>query len=99
MNTRLHALRAALPLGPPARARALAVSPSAAAPSQAAAATPGCVETGVKTPGITDVRVDTYCKRQAIRDKFRGQIDEKTFNYLLSLGVGLDTALDEAKEA
>ena len=30
--------------------------------------------------GITDVRVDTYCKRQAIRDKFKGQIDEKTFN-------------------
>jgi hypothetical protein len=42
------------------------------------------------------VRVDTYCKRQAIRDKFRGQIDEKTFNGELSLGVGLETALAEA---
>jgi hypothetical protein len=51
------------------------------------------IRNGVKTPGISDVRVDTYCKRQAIRDKFRGQIDEKTFNYRLSLGVGLETAL------
>ena len=75
----------------------------AAAPSNAPAtdtssgqAAPACIDNGVKTPGISDVRVDTYCKRQAIRDKFRGQIDEKTFNSELSLGVGLETALAEA---
>lgn len=71
-----------------------------AAPSaQPAAPEPTCIESGVKTPGINDVRVDTYCKRQAIRDKFRGKIDEKTFNYLLSIGKGLDSALEEAMAA
>ena len=50
----------------------------------------------MKTPGINDVRVDTYCKRQAIRDKFKGQIDEATFNGALADGEGLESALADA---
>ncbi|HEY0581212.1 MAG TPA: copper resistance protein CopC [Chloroflexota bacterium] len=55
-----------------------------------------CVDTGQITPGVNDVRVNTYCKRQAIRDTYKGQIDEKTFNFDLSEGVGLDNALADA---
>ena len=40
--------------------------------------------------------VDRSASEQVIRDKFRGQIDEKTFNYLLSIGKGLDSALEGA---
>jgi methionine-rich copper-binding protein CopC len=65
-----------------------------AASGQAAAAT--CVENGKKTPGINDIRVDTYCKRQAIREKFKGQIDEATFNGALADGEGLESALADA---
>ena len=90
---------------PAGQGQPAAAAPPAAAPSNAPApqastaqAAPACLDNGVKTPGINDVRVDTYCKRQAIRDKFRGQIDEKTFNGELSLGVGLETALAEAME-
>src|SRR6266516_3228553 len=41
-------------------------------------AAPTCADDGKKTRGINDIRVDTYCKRQAIREKFKGQIDEAT---------------------
>jgi hypothetical protein len=60
------------------------------------AATATCVDSGKKTPGINDIRVDTYCKRQAIRDKFKGQIDEATFNGALADGEGLESALADA---
>lgn len=66
----------------------------AASTAQAPAAT--CVDNGKKTPGINDIRVDTYCKRQAIRDKFKGQIDEATFNGALADGEGLESALADA---
>jgi hypothetical protein len=43
--------------------------------------------------GWHDSRVDTYCKRQAIRDKFAGQIDVASFNFALADGEGLEVAL------
>src|SRR5258708_1402622 len=67
--------------------------------SNAAAAAPACVDNGVRTPGINDARVDTYCKRQAIRNQNQGKIDERTFNYDLSIGIGLQTALNDAMKA
>jgi copper resistance protein C len=79
-----------------------APAPAAAAPAANAqpaagpAAAPTCIDNGVKAPGINDVRVDTYCKRQAIRDKFKGQIDEATFNGALADGEGLESALSDA---
>jgi hypothetical protein len=45
---------------------------------------------------MLDPRVDTYAKRQAIRDKYRGQINETTFNDELGDGVSLDQALADA---
>jgi methionine-rich copper-binding protein CopC len=71
-------------------------SVSGAAPAATASPVAQCVDTGQITPGVNDVRVNTYCKRQAIRDTYKGQIDEKTFNFDLSEGVGLDNALADA---
>ena len=45
---------------------------------------------------MVDPRVDTYPKRQAIRDKYRGLINETTFNDELGDGVSLDQALADA---
>jgi hypothetical protein len=45
---------------------------------------------------MLDPRVDTYAKRQAIRDKYRGLINETTFNDELGDGVSLDQALADA---
>jgi hypothetical protein len=39
-----------------------------------------CVDHGVIMPGIADVRVNTYCKRQAIRDQHKGKMNELVFN-------------------
>lgn len=80
--------------GAPAQAGP-AANPQPAASTQAAVA-PTCIDNGVKTPGINDVRVDTYCKRQAIRDKYKGQIDEATFNGALADGEGFESALADA---
>jgi methionine-rich copper-binding protein CopC len=44
-----------------------------------------------------DPRVDTFSKRQAIRDRFRGQLDEALFNALLAQGKSLDVALAAAR--
>ncbi len=55
-----------------------------------------CVENGIKTPGIADSRVDTYCKRQAIRDQYKGKISELIFNFDLSIGMGLESSLKDA---
>jgi methionine-rich copper-binding protein CopC len=82
-------------------AQVTAPSPPAAASNPAPGATsavaaPICIDDGKKTPGINDVRVDTYCKRQAVREKFKGQIDEATFNGALADGEGLESALADA---
>jgi len=72
-------------------------APVTTAPAQTAAATgPACVDNGVKTPGINDSRADTYCKRQALRQKYYGQIDVASFNAALADGEGLESALSDA---
>ena len=71
-------------------------SPAGQAAQPATKAAPACVDTGKPTPGINDVRVDTYCKRQAIRDKYAGQIDVSSFNDDLAAGKGLESALSDA---
>jgi methionine-rich copper-binding protein CopC len=82
--------------GPPQPAAITpAQTPAPAAPVSAAAA-PTCVDNGVRDPRIHDVRVDTYCKRQAIRDKYAGQIDVNSFNFALADGEGLESALADA---
>ena len=43
--------------------------------------------------------MDTFSKRQAIRDRFRGQLDEALFNALLAQGKSLDVALAAARRA
>lgn len=50
------------------------------------------------TPGY-DFRVDTYRKRQAIRDRYRGRIDQAVFNFRLSIGEGVEAALSGAMAA
>jgi hypothetical protein len=40
--------------------------------------------------------VDTFCKREAIRQKYAGQIDVATFNAALAGGEGLESALADA---
>src|SRR5262249_45019346 len=77
-------------------AAAPVAAPAANAP---APAPPACIESGKVTPGITDVRINTYCKRQAIRDQYKGKISEVVFNESVADGVGLDSALKEAMEA
>jgi methionine-rich copper-binding protein CopC len=83
----------------------LAAAPGAAGPAPApaanapAAAAPTCVDDGKVTPGISDVRVNTYCKRQGIRDANKGKLSEVVFNELIADGVGLESALAEAMEA
>ena len=61
-----------------------------------ASAAPTCVDNGVRNPAIHDERVDTYCKRQAIRDNYTGQIDVASFNFALADGEGLESALADA---
>ena len=59
-------------------------------------AAPACIDNGLKTPGINDVPADTYCKRQAIRDLFKGKIDTSGLNYSLAIGEGLESALSDS---
>jgi methionine-rich copper-binding protein CopC len=61
-----------------------------------ATAAPTCIDNGARTPGINDSRIDTYCKRQAIRDKYAGQIDVTSFNFAVADGEGLESALADA---
>jgi methionine-rich copper-binding protein CopC len=51
------------------------------------------------TNGSFDPRVDTFSKRQAIRERFRGQLDEALFNALLAQGKSLDVALAAARRS
>jgi hypothetical protein len=48
------------------------------------------------TAGL-DPRLDTFSKRQAIRDRFRGELDEALFNALIGQGKSLDVALAAAR--
>jgi copper resistance protein C len=89
--------------GTPATAPTTTTTSSAAVP--APTARPGttsnalaCPANEPRTPGIADVRIDTYCKRQLIRDQYKGKIDERVFNYDLSIGMGLESALKDAME-
>jgi methionine-rich copper-binding protein CopC len=75
---------------------AAAQSTPAPAPAPQAAAVATCVDNGVRTPGINDSRVDTFCKREAIRQKYAGKIDVATFNAALADGEGLESALEDA---
>jgi hypothetical protein len=62
-----------------------------------ATSTPTAVQQGDDHLGtMLDPRVDTYAKRQAIRDKYHGLINETTFNDELGDGVSLDQALADA---
>jgi copper resistance protein C len=79
----------------PSQANAPA-SPPASPPQAQPAAAPTCIDNGVRDPAIHDSRVDTYCKRQAIRDKYAGQIDVASFNFALADGEGLESALSDA---
>jgi copper resistance protein C len=82
-----------IPASPPA-----AGTPTPPGPGGAAAAAAGqvCVDNGVVTPGQADFRVNTYCKRQAIREQYKGKINELIFNYDLSIGIGLESSLKDA---
>jgi methionine-rich copper-binding protein CopC len=81
--------------GAPAAAAAAPAAPALAP----AAAAPACVDNGQVTPGISDIRINTYCKRQAIREQNKGKISEVVFNELVREGAGLEAALDEAMDA
>jgi hypothetical protein len=81
---------------PPPQVAPIGQGGTTASQTANAAPAPACVDNGVRTPGIHDVRVDTYCKRQAIRDKYAGQIDVVTFNEALADGEGLESALADA---
>jgi len=75
---------------PPTNLTSLAASPTAlAAPPNAEP----------DMSAVTDSRIDSYTKRQAIRDQYRGQMDETTFNDELGDGVPLETALNDALAA
>jgi len=56
----------------------------------------GCVDNGIITKGIADFRVNTYCKRQAIREQYKGKSNENVFNFDLSIGMGLQSSLKDA---
>jgi len=80
--------------------QALAAGTAAGQPSTSTqpttAGAPTCTDNGVRTPGINDARVDTFCKREAIRQKYAGQIDVSSFNDDLAAGKGLESALADA---
>jgi len=81
-------------------APAQAATPPATASTQAVAPTPSPTISpdDVVNPHM-DVRVNTYRKRQAIRDKYQGQIDVAVFNAALADGEGLESALNDAMTA
>jgi hypothetical protein len=89
------------PATAPARPTTPNPAPAATNPQSVAAIThpvsaQGCIDNGILTPGIADARVNTYCKRQAIREQFKGKINELVFNYDLSIGMGLESSLKDA---
>ena len=42
--------------------------------------------------------MNTYCKRQLVRDQYRGKINEATFNGMIAEGAKLEDALSAAME-
>jgi len=89
--------------GAPAQAAAAPTTPNpppagtnAAPATKPAVSAQGCVDNGIITKGIADFRVNTYCKRQAIREQYKGKIDENVFNFDLSIGMGLESSLKDA---
>jgi copper resistance protein C len=82
------------PAPPTANQPAVAAAPPAAV--KPAVSAQGCVDNGIATPGIADIRVNTYCKRQAIREQYKGKINEVLFNFDLSIGMGLESSLKDA---
>jgi methionine-rich copper-binding protein CopC len=82
--------------GTPAPAATSAPTPAPATAAAAKPTAPVCIDDGQITPGQADFRVNTYCKRQAIREQYKGRIDEKVFNFDLSIGMGLESALKDA---
>jgi methionine-rich copper-binding protein CopC len=73
-----------------------AASAPPAAPAAPVASAPACIDNGVITRGIADVRVNTYCKRQALRDQYKGKLNEVVFNFDLSIGMGFENSLKDA---
>lgn len=89
--------------GTPAQTATAPTSPNppaaginAAPATKPAVSAQGCVDNGIITKGIADFRVNTYCKRQAIRDQYKGKINENVFNFDLSIGMGLESSLKDA---
>jgi methionine-rich copper-binding protein CopC len=81
----------------PAPGPATAPTPQPAAAAAAPAATPPvCIDNGQVTPGQADFRVNTYCKRQMIREQYKGKLNELVFNFDLSIGMGLESSLKDA---
>jgi hypothetical protein len=81
--------------GQPSTAGYTPVTPTAL-PTPTASVVP---TTSVNEPdmsAVTDPRISSYAKRQALRDQYRGQMDEVTFNDELGDGVPLETALNDA---
>jgi azurin len=73
---------------------------NAAAPPAAAPIAPVSVNgDDAVNRNINDVRINTYRKRQAIRDQYKGKIDELTFNLAIADGEGLESALKDAMDA
>ena len=50
-------------------------------------------------PATLDAQTSTYTQRQTIRDRYRGEIDELTFNDELGDGVSVAQALADAMAA
>ena len=79
-------------------------SPAATTPATGPAAATGaapvaaCVEPRATVDAGMDARANTYCKRHAIREAHRGEIDELVFNDLIASGMALEIALQEAGE-
>ena len=91
----------------PASTAAPTTTPAAAQPTSAPSSTPAGAAAAAATPAPTispddvvnshlDVRINTYRKRQAIRDQYQGQIDVAMFNAAIADGEGLESALKDA---
>ena len=81
---------------PPNPSPAVGANPPATPPTTPVVSAQGCIDNGITTKGIADIRVNTYCKRQAIREQYTGTIDENVFNFDLSIGMGLESSLKDA---
>jgi methionine-rich copper-binding protein CopC len=86
------------PAGTPAPAQPAATSAAPAAAAASPTPVPTISPDDVVNPHM-DVRINTYRKRQAIRDQYQGQIDVAVFNAALADGEGLESALKDAMAA